>query len=82
MYLLHEIIMIGNDWLIFVCVWFFTDAKALLDICTDSEREPLLIQEEESALPVAVHRSPSQIPYYHTNEDEEFDNLNDVGLYI
>lgn len=41
-----------------------------------------MIQEEESALPVAVHCSPSQIPYYHTNEDEEFDNLNDVGLYI
>jgi CMP-2-keto-3-deoxyoctulosonic acid synthetase len=41
-----------------------------------------LIQEEESAIPVALHRSTSQIPYHQTNEDEEFDNLNDVGLYI
>jgi hypothetical protein len=57
-------------------------AKALLDICIDSEREPLLIQEEESAISVALHRSTSQIPYYQTNEDKEFDNLNDVGLYI
>lgn len=60
----------------------FADAKALLDICTEIEREPLLIQEEEippSILPRTVHRSPSQIPYHQTDNEVEYDNLNDVN---
>ncbi|XP_076098209.1 ral GTPase-activating protein subunit alpha-1-like isoform X10 [Mytilus galloprovincialis] len=61
------------------------NAKALLDICTEIEREPLLIQEEEippSILPSTVHRSPSQIPYHQTDNEVEYDNLNDLLGYI
>ncbi|XP_071163714.1 ral GTPase-activating protein subunit alpha-1-like isoform X41 [Mytilus edulis] len=61
------------------------NAKALLDICTEIEREPLLIQEEEippSILPSTVHRSSSQIPYHQTDNEVEYDNLNDLLGYI
>lgn len=57
---------------------FVVDAKALLDMSSGSELEPLLFHDEQDAPLTDTERPSSMMPLYNLSLPHQ-DNLNDVS---
>lgn len=59
-------------------IFFVLDAKALLDLSSASELEPLLSHDEHDAAFTETERPSSMMPLYNLSLPHQ-DNLNDVS---